>query len=344
MTNPEEGRSYNESAGADQNPFALPEGSTAPSFTDPFELTETLPSPDHQVTEELDLGGQGVFDAPYVDDEPTVDYGSFADTFEAEVVEPVATSVIYDEPAVYEDAEPVDVVEATLVEEFGFDPESTVVEEAVFEPEPTLTDLGAQDPYGYGAQNPYLTPANPYSAAPTLDPYASAEPPPAQAGFDPYAPQTQAQPSPNPEFPQAFAAFDTPQTGYASADPYVAQNPYASQQSYAQQTAWQQPPSNAMQPYQPQPVVGHHQPRSKIAAALLAWFLGHLGVHNFYLGYQRKAVTQLTLAIIGYVTTFILIGFLILPIVYIWGFIEFIMILMGSGGYDVDGDGYPLNN
>ena len=38
--------------------------------------------------------------------------------------------------------------------------------------------------------------------------------------------------------------------------------------------------------------------KSKLVAGLLAIFLGTFGVHNFYLGYTGKAVTQLVLSII----------------------------------------------
>jgi TM2 domain-containing membrane protein YozV len=54
--------------------------------------------------------------------------------------------------------------------------------------------------------------------------------------------------------------------------------------------------------------------KSKVTAALLAFFLGCLGVHRFYLGYTALGVIQLlTLGGIG-----------------IWAFIDFIMILTGN--------------
>ena len=43
------------------------------------------------------------------------------------------------------------------------------------------------------------------------------------------------------------------------------------------------------------------QPKSKIAAGLLAIFLGYLGIHNFYLGYTNKGITQLLLTLIGWI-------------------------------------------
>lgn len=82
--------------------------------------------------------------------------------------------------------------------------------------------------------------------------------------------------------------------------------------------------------------------RNSIVAAVLAVFLGTLGVHNFYLGYQRRAKWQLGLTIFGWATSILLIGIPILLAVYIWSMVEFIMILLGAGPYFEDGDGYPL--
>ncbi|MBL61948.1 MAG: hypothetical protein CMI30_00935 [Opitutae bacterium] len=61
-------------------------------------------------------------------------------------------------------------------------------------------------------------------------------------------------------------------------------------------------------------------PKSKVSAALLAFFLGALGVHNFYLGYTGRGIAQLilTLTIIGWFIS------------GTWAFIEFIMILCGG--------------
>ncbi len=64
--------------------------------------------------------------------------------------------------------------------------------------------------------------------------------------------------------------------------------------------------------------------RSLLAAGLLAFFLGSLGIHNFYLGYTAKGVIQLLLTVIGWVI------FGIGPIISgIWAFIEAILIFMG---------------
>lgn len=70
--------------------------------------------------------------------------------------------------------------------------------------------------------------------------------------------------------------------------------------------------------------------KNKIAAALLALFLGVYGAHNFYLGYTSKAVTQLVLTIVGLILCIVVIGVFMIFGVAIWAFIEFIMILTGS--------------
>ncbi len=76
--------------------------------------------------------------------------------------------------------------------------------------------------------------------------------------------------------------------------------------------------------------------KSKMAAGLLGIFLGGLGIHNFYLGYTKKAVAQLLICLLG---SCLLIG----PAVSgIWGLVEGIMILAGK--INVDGNGNPLKN
>lgn len=79
--------------------------------------------------------------------------------------------------------------------------------------------------------------------------------------------------------------------------------------------------------------------KKKIVAALLAFFLGALGIHNFYLGHKKKAIIQLVLYIVGWATAAIGIGFVFTGAVGIWAFVEFIMILMGKID---DAEGKPL--
>lgn len=74
------------------------------------------------------------------------------------------------------------------------------------------------------------------------------------------------------------------------------------------------------------------QPKSKLAAGLLGIFLGFLGVHNFYLGYNGKAIAQLLMTLLSCGLLFF--------VTWIWGLIEGILILTGS--VNTDADGNPL--
>ena len=84
-------------------------------------------------------------------------------------------------------------------------------------------------------------------------------------------------------------------------------------------------------------IVNDPDTKSKLGAGLLAIFVGAFGVHNFYLGYNGKAVAQLLLTLVGW----ILCGLGPVAAV-IWSFIEGIMILAGS--IDKDADGNPLKD
>ena len=141
--------------------------------------------------------------------------------------------------------------------------------------------------------------------------------------------------------------------------PYQPRDPYQEQQPYADPTAqgypgYQQPgypqQGYAQPGYQPNAMMAYGQPgypvsyapKSRIAAALLAFFLGSLGVHNFYLGYTAKATTQLVLFLIGCFFFWLIVPILFLIVVPIWAFVEFIMILAGGGQYRTDANGVPL--
>lgn len=84
------------------------------------------------------------------------------------------------------------------------------------------------------------------------------------------------------------------------------------------------------------------QGKSKIAAGLLGIFLGSFGVHNFYLGYTAKAVTQLVLTLVGYVLCCVVVGVFLVMGVGIWGLVEGIMILTGK--ISTDAQGNPLSD
>ena len=84
-------------------------------------------------------------------------------------------------------------------------------------------------------------------------------------------------------------------------------------------------------------------PKSKVVAAVLCFFLGTLGVHNFYLGNKGKAWTQLIFTVLGWITAIVFIGFLFLAVVSVWIFIEFWMIIFGAGSYRYDSEHRPLS-
>jgi TM2 domain-containing membrane protein YozV len=71
-------------------------------------------------------------------------------------------------------------------------------------------------------------------------------------------------------------------------------------------------------------------PKQRIAYILLGLFIGTLGVHNFYAGYNGKAIAQLLITL--------LVGWwLILPLigVWIWNLVEICTV-------DHDANGYPM--
>lgn len=70
--------------------------------------------------------------------------------------------------------------------------------------------------------------------------------------------------------------------------------------------------------------------KSRFVAAALAFFLGTLGVHNFYLGYNGRGLIQLILGLIGYATAWIIIGFVLLVPLGLWVLVEFFMLLFGK--------------
>ena len=76
--------------------------------------------------------------------------------------------------------------------------------------------------------------------------------------------------------------------------------------------------------------------KSKLAAGLLAIFLGSFGVHNFYLGFTKRAVLQLLISVLtcGIGATAI----------SIWALIEGIFYLVGKEGYTADAAGVPLKD
>ena len=158
---------------------------------------------------------------------------------------------------------------------------------------------------------PYAQPAD----APVDSQGAQSQPQPyAQAQQAPYAAQpaqlasfgSQSQPQ-QPGAQQPAQPFAAPQLGspYAQPQPQAqaAQQPYGAQPGYGSV-----PPQN---PYGQQAQYGYQQPyvapavgeKDHVAAGLLALFLGWLGVHKFYLGYNTSGFIMLGTSILGGILT-----------------------------------------
>lgn len=79
--------------------------------------------------------------------------------------------------------------------------------------------------------------------------------------------------------------------------------------------------------------------KSKLAAGLLGILVGGLGIHNFYLGYNNKAIAQLALNISGVIFSLVTCGVssILCVAASIWGLVEGIMIFTGNIKCDSDG-------
>ena len=114
---------------------------------------------------------------------------------------------------------------------------------------------------------------------------------------------------------------DSYQAPYQQAGEYSYQQPGYSQaqQSASSYQYSQQPP---VQPHYAPPVAS----RDHVAAGLLAIFLGFLGIHKFYLGYNTQGFIMLSIALIGGLLSF---G-LVMGVVWIIGVVEGIVYLTKS--------------
>ena len=193
-------------------------------------------------------------------------------------------------------------------------------------PDPQATPFQPEEPAQVPAPE---APAFPQASAPVYD-EATATPGSTTYGtaYDAPAASSYAQP----EQGYGVPGPDTNAQGAYGADAYgqpgYEQAAYAAgQQAYGQPAYGQ--PAYGQQAYG-QPVVG--APKQWIVAVILAFVLGTLGVHNFYLGYTTKGIIQLVL-------TITVIGIFVSGP---WALIDFIMLLMRSGDYATDAQGQPL--
>jgi len=141
-------------------------------------------------------------------------------------------------------------------------------------------------------------------------------------------------PGPDANAQGAYGADAYGQPGYEQAAYAQGQQAYG-QPAYGQPGYEQAGYAQGQQAYG-QPAYGQAfaagAPKQWIVALLLAFFLGSLGIHNFYLGYTTKGIIQLVLTL----------TFIGLIVSGIWAFIDFIMLIMRSGSYACDAQGQPL--
>lgn len=82
--------------------------------------------------------------------------------------------------------------------------------------------------------------------------------------------------------------------------------------------------------------------KNRILAVFAAFLFGSFGLHNFYLGYNKRGLIQLSLMLFGCMTFWLLIGFVPIMIVSVWAFVDFIMLILGTPPYDRDANGMPF--
>lgn len=79
------------------------------------------------------------------------------------------------------------------------------------------------------------------------------------------------------------------------------------------------PPGHQQPGYGPPAQVNHtyivRDQKNTVLTYVLWFFLGSLGIHKFYLGHYKAGITYLLLSVIGWATTWLLIGFAFLAVV-----------------------------
>jgi Predicted membrane protein len=214
---------------------------------------------------------------------------------------------------------------------------------------PPLPPL-APESVGTGTVGPYTPPSGGQVQAPTTGyeatPYPGQMPYPGAPTGPTFVSATQVNVH-TPPGPQSYGVGGMPQQG-AIAHPH--QGPYQ-QPPHAGATVQvnnvvayhpgqqqQYPPPPQQQSWGPHQAYGAYGPhsgvssRSKVTSILLAFFLGTLGIHRFYLGHNGVGIAMLLITVLS-------LGFLA-PITGIWAIIDIILIAVGNLR---DQDGKPLS-
>lgn len=189
-------------------------------------------------------------------------------------------------------------------------------------PDPQATPFSPEEPAQVPAPE---APAFPQASTPGYD-EATATPGATTYGtaYDAPASDSYAQPEQGYGVPGPDANAQGAYGADAYGQPGYEQAAYAAGQQAYGQPAYGQPAYG--QPF------AAGAPKQWIVAVILAFVLGTLGVHNFYLGYTTKGIIQLVL-------TITVIGIFVSGP---WALVDFIMLIMRSGSYATDAQGQPL--
>lgn len=155
----------------------------------------------------------------------------------------------------------------------------------------TLRKQASEEPSKAEAEETQSTPAE--------------QPAPSEAnipGFTPYNPVSNAEQTT--DYRATQTANQNQNNYYANPGYAQGQNDYYNYNGYANQ---QQPGYNAYQNYYVPPTQTTSS-KDHVAAGLLAIFLGSLGIHKFYLGYNTPGFIMLAVSILGSLFTFGLAG------------------------------------
>ena len=67
-----------------------------------------------------------------------------------------------------------------------------------------------------------------------------------------------------------------------------------------------------------------HKRKMKAIYVVLGFFLGAIGIHNFYAGYKRRAIAQLVITVLSF-------GYLLL-VSWIWAIVEIVIVNDDASG------------
>lgn len=77
----------------------------------------------------------------------------------------------------------------------------------------------------------------------------------------------------------------------------------------------------------PQPAAVMVRAQKETGVGYLLWiFLGAFGAHRFYLGRNGSAIAQVALNVVGWLTVFIIVGFVFLAVLWVWLIVDAFLI------------------